>query len=68
MSKPRVYVETTIPGAYHTYRTDPGVMIRCFSTRRWWKIAAAECDLVTSRAVLQELSRGAWSSSRGSRR
>lgn len=58
MPKPRVYIETTIPSAYHTDRTDPEMVARCFATRRWWKIAAAECELVTSRAVLQELSRG----------
>lgn len=34
------------------------MVARCFATRQWWKIAATECELVTSRNVLQELSRG----------
>jgi predicted nucleic acid-binding protein len=56
--RPRVYVETTIPSAYYTGRTDPAVLERRDWTRRWWHHAAAGCELVTSPATLRELLRG----------
>jgi hypothetical protein len=55
MKKPRIYVDTTIPSAYHTTRTDPAMLKRRDETRRWWEIALSTCELVTSRAVLREL-------------
>jgi predicted nucleic acid-binding protein len=58
MSKPRVYVETTIPSAYHTSRTDADMLVCRYETRRWWKRARGICDLVTSLAVRQELAQG----------
>lgn len=58
MPKPRIYVDTTIPSAYHTSRTDPAMLKRREQTRRWWEVAAADCELVTSPAVLRELARG----------
>jgi predicted nucleic acid-binding protein len=58
MSKPRVYIETTIPSAYYTDRKDPDMVMRRESTRLWWKAARIGCELVTSRAVLDELGRG----------
>jgi predicted nucleic acid-binding protein len=58
MPKPRIYVETTIPSAYHTNRTDQAMLKRRDETRRWWEIALSTCELVTSGAVLRELARG----------
>ena len=58
MPKPRIYVETTIPSAYHTNRTDPAMLKRRAETRLWWQSAVPTCDLVTSPAVLRELARG----------
>lgn len=57
-SRPRVYVETTIPSAYHTGRTDPAMLERREWTRRWWHHATAACNLVTSPVTLRELLRG----------
>lgn len=58
MPKPRVYVETTIPSAYYTDRTDPAMVARREWTRRWWERAVVDCELVTSLAVVNELGRG----------
>jgi predicted nucleic acid-binding protein len=58
MPKPRVYIETTIPSMYHTGRTNPEVVTLSLTTRRWWDMAVTSCDLVTSRAVLDELAQG----------
>lgn len=58
MLKTRVYVETTIPSMYHEVRTAPDVVARREWTRQWWKIAGSQHDLVTSPAVLDELSEG----------
>ncbi len=58
MSRPRAYVETTIPSFYHDVRTSPDIVVRRDWTRRWWSRATAEYELVTSVAVLDELGRG----------
>jgi predicted nucleic acid-binding protein len=58
MPKPRIYVDTTIPSAYHTARTDAGMLERRDQTRRWWELAASTCELVISPAVLRELAQG----------
>ncbi|HEX6371246.1 MAG TPA: type II toxin-antitoxin system VapC family toxin [Longimicrobium sp.] len=58
MPKPRIYVDTTIPSAYHTRRTDPGSVERRATTRRWWQSAVRTSELLISDAVLQELSDG----------
>ncbi len=58
MTKPCVYVETTIPSFYHEERTDPGIVARREWTRRWWHFAPERYDLVTSPAVLDELAGG----------
>jgi predicted nucleic acid-binding protein len=58
MPKPRIYVESTIPSAYHTGRTDPAMVERHLATRRWWDVAVNSCDLVTSVTVKYELARG----------
>ncbi|MCL4192998.1 MAG: type II toxin-antitoxin system VapC family toxin [Thermoguttaceae bacterium] len=56
--KPRVYVESTIPSFYYETRLAPDVLARREWTRRWWQDARARYELVTSPAVLGELSLG----------
>jgi predicted nucleic acid-binding protein len=58
MPKLRIYLDTTIPSAYHTNRTDPGAVERRAHTRRWWHLALQDSELLVSRAVRKELSRG----------
>ena len=58
MSKPRVYVETTIPSFYHETRTAPDIVARRRWTRRWWSGALGRYELVTSSPVLDELAGG----------
>jgi predicted nucleic acid-binding protein len=58
MPKPRVYVETTIPSTYHTNRASPEMVKHRLETRRWWGTAVHSCELITSRAVLDELAQG----------
>jgi hypothetical protein len=58
MTKPRVYVETTIPSFFHDPRTVPDIAARREWTRQWWSDAAARYELVTSPAVLDELANG----------
>lgn len=58
MSRPRVYVETTIPSFYHTTREGVAVQARREWTRQWWGSAVAKYELVTSEAVLEELEAG----------
>jgi predicted nucleic acid-binding protein len=55
MPKPRVYIETTIPSAYYTDRSDPVMVARRDWTRRWWEKAVMDCELVTSAVVQREL-------------
>ena len=56
--KKRVYIETTIPSFYFELRSDPEMVVRRQWTRSWWKDAAGRYELVTSAAVVEELSRG----------
>jgi transposase-like protein len=58
MSKPRVYVETTIPSFYHETRTAPEIVVRRRWTRQWWNDALDRYELVTSPPVLDELAGG----------
>lgn len=58
MSKPRVYVETTIPSFYHETRTAPDIVARRRWTRQWWSSAPERYELVTSSPVLDELAGG----------
>ena len=58
MSKPSVYVETTIPSFYYETRTNPEIVARREWTRQWWAIAGNRYVLVTSPAVLDELAGG----------
>ena len=54
----RVYIETTIPSFYFEPRPDPEMVARREWTRRWWGETAARYEVVTSAAVVEELSRG----------
>lgn len=58
MPNPRVYVETTVPNFYHDSRTAPEIVARREWTRQWWAGAADRYELVTSVAVIDELSAG----------
>jgi predicted nucleic acid-binding protein len=58
MPKPRIYLDTTIPSAYHTTRTDADSVERRATTRRWWDAAVGLSELVISDVVLQELADG----------
>lgn len=54
----RVYIETTIPSFYFEARSDAEMVARRAWTRRWWQDAADRYELVTSVAVVEELTRG----------
>lgn len=54
----RIYVETTIPSFYFEPRSDAEMVARREWTRRWWAGAGDIYELVTSAAVVEELSRG----------
>lgn len=54
----RIYVETSIPSFYFEVRTEPDMIARREWTRLWWKNSGGRDELVTSEAVLNELSRG----------
>lgn len=58
--KKRVYIETTIPSFYFESRLEPEMVARREWTRRWWgeTDAGNRYDVVTSAAVVEELSRG----------
>ncbi len=58
MSKPRVYIETSIPSFYYEVRTEPDMVARRGWTRDWWDERRTSYELVTSDAVLDELRRG----------
>jgi len=56
--QPRVYIETSIPSFYHEGRTAPDMVARRDWTRDWWDNQRQSYLLVTSEAVLDELTRG----------
>jgi predicted nucleic acid-binding protein len=56
-----VYVETSVPSAYVSGRTDPGSVHRRAVTREWWRDQLARYDATVSDAVILELSQGDWS-------
>lgn len=58
MKRARAYVETTIPSMYFDAREGAESVARRSWTRTWWEVAADRYDLVTSAAVLDELSAG----------
>lgn len=54
----RVYVETTIPSFYFDSRADVEMAARREWTRTWWDGFSDDSELVTSTAVIEELSQG----------
>lgn len=56
--KRSVYIETTIPSFYHEVRTEPEMIARRESTRRWWAEESSGYDLMISAFVLGELRAG----------
>ena len=56
--KPKVYIETSSPSFYYEIRTEPDMEARKQWTRQWWDQANDDYLLVTSIAVLDELTRG----------
>ncbi|HEX2188461.1 MAG TPA: hypothetical protein VHG51_06155 [Longimicrobiaceae bacterium] len=58
MTRPRVYVESTIQSLYFEIRSSPDMIARREWTRQWWAVAADRYSLVTSPAVLDELAGG----------
>ena len=56
--KPRLYIETSIPSFYHETRLAPEMVARRNWTRQWWDSRRGDYELVTSEAVLDELSAG----------
>jgi predicted nucleic acid-binding protein len=56
---PKVYIETTIPSFYYSERKDAEMTACRDWTREWWKKSSTNFVLVTSLAVMNELSRGA---------
>jgi len=55
-----VYIETTIPSAYVTSRTDVGSVHRREATREWWHIQRSLYDTCISENVTLELAQGDW--------
>ncbi len=55
-----VYVETTIPSAYVSVRTDAGSVYRRDATREWWTQQSSRFSLRTSQAVVDEIKAGIW--------
>lgn len=53
-----VYVESTIPNAYYSTRPEPKMAARRAWTREWWDEHRHAYHAVTSRATLEEVSRG----------
>ncbi len=55
---PIVYIESTIPSLYHDVRSSPAIVARREWTRRWWATAHDRFRLVTSEAVIEEITAG----------
>lgn len=55
-----VYIETSVPSAWASDRTDPGSLHRRTVTREWWDIQRSNYDVCTSDVVFAELRQGQW--------
>jgi hypothetical protein len=55
-----VYIETSVPSAYVSTRTDPSSLHRRNATHEWWGSQRRHYDLFTSDAVIIELREGDW--------
>ena len=56
----QLYIETTIPSAHATNRTDPGSAYRRENTREWWLEQLSLYEAWISDAVVLELEKGGW--------
>ncbi len=56
--KRTVYIETTIPSFYFEIRSEPAMVARRESTRRWWADDREFYEVVTSAITLAELQDG----------
>jgi predicted nucleic acid-binding protein len=56
--KRTVYIETTVPSFYYEVRTEPEMVARRDTTRRWWATERAHYDLYASVFTKGELERG----------
>ncbi len=56
--KPLIYIETSIFSFYYDERTHPAIVVRREWTQEWWDRDRGNYQLVTSTAVLEELSKG----------
>ena len=56
----RVYIETTVPSAYVTTRSDPGSVHRRAVTREWWDRQLTSYETWISDNVVIELRTGNW--------
>lgn len=56
--KRSIYIETTVPSFYFEIRDEPEMVARRTWTRKWWAEALSRDELLTSEAVLEELSAG----------
>jgi predicted nucleic acid-binding protein len=54
----RIYIETTVPSFYFEVRPEAEMVARRIWTREWWAAASSRDEIVTSEAVLEELSAG----------
>jgi len=55
-----VYIETTVPSAHVTTRTDPGSQHRRQSTREWWGQQLRLYEVWSSDTTIAELREGDW--------
>jgi len=58
---PRTYLETSIPSFYYEIRSEPKMVARRNWTHQWWLECRHEYEVVTSDAVIDELSHGNYS-------
>lgn len=55
-----VYIETSIPSAYVSTRSDPGSLHRRATTREWWREQLKQYEPWVSDNVWLELEQGDW--------
>ena len=58
--KRSVYIETTIPSFYYEVRSEPEMIARRESTRRWWRSERRHYRLYGSAFVIGELQEGQY--------
>jgi len=54
------YIETSVPSAFVTTRTDPASLHRREVTREWWREQLGRYEVWISDAVILELEQGNW--------